>query len=29
MKIEFRDRVLGLVVAKKLLEIYPDEREEF
>ena len=28
MKIEFLgDRVLGLVVAKKLLEIYPDERE--
>ena len=27
-KIEFLgDRVLGLVVAKKLLEIYPDERE--
>ena len=27
-KIEFLgDRVLGLVIAKKLLEIYPDERE--
>ena len=27
-KIEFLgDRVLGLVIAKKLLEIYPDEKE--
>ena len=27
-KIEFLgDRVLGLIIAKKLLEIYPDERE--
>ena len=29
-KIEFLgDRVLGLVIAKKLLEIYPNEKKEF